>query len=171
MFCTTSTVCRTKGALLATFVGVKAARAPDAPEKGAAPGPPHSGTCGNSNGALLACTWPARVPKHMIFPLNQACSTRCGQHPCGQQLLHVAAPSFQANPPACLSPVLPPACATARCAATTCISVWHCLPSHNIADGAHPCCDRILHTREHLLIHAPSILHRFLLSDPRERAR
>ena len=31
---------------------------------GAAPAPPHSGTCGNSNGPLLACTsTPARVPK------------------------------------------------------------------------------------------------------------
>ena len=50
-------LCRTKGALLATFVGVKAARALAAPKKGAAPGPPHSETCGNSNGAAIAYNW------------------------------------------------------------------------------------------------------------------
>eukprot|EP00964_Phaeocystis_antarctica_P026784 scaffold15077_cov49-Phaeocystis_antarctica.AAC.2 len=53
----TCTVCRTKGALLATFEGVKAAHVPSPPKKRAAPSPPHSGTCGNSNGALLACTY------------------------------------------------------------------------------------------------------------------
>ena len=47
----------TRSALLATFHGVIAAKEPCAPKKRAAPSPPHSGTCGNSNGALLACTY------------------------------------------------------------------------------------------------------------------
>ena len=48
---------RTKSALLATFQGGRAAKEHLLPEKRDAPSPPHSGTCGNSNGALLACTY------------------------------------------------------------------------------------------------------------------
>eukprot|EP00964_Phaeocystis_antarctica_P010790 scaffold5937_cov68-Phaeocystis_antarctica.AAC.6 len=46
----------TRSALLATFQGGRAAKERCLAKTRAAPSPPHSGTCGNSNGALLACT-------------------------------------------------------------------------------------------------------------------